>query len=110
MVVEIVVGGAHPLLDVVFELLNIWDVFSFGDGVDPIIQEGQLKMGWFKLTVHYYFLDAEAALGVVGLGLFDHFNHRIDTLVLGHQIRDELDVMVDCDEESYTVDEHETSR
>ena len=89
--------------------LNIWDLFAFGDGVETNIQEGHCNSGWFKLTVYMHFLDAEAALGIVSLDLFDRFDRRLDSLVLGHQNLDEIDVMADYDKERDTVDEHEIS-
>ena len=37
MKVELIVGGAYPLPDGDFESLNLWDMFSFRDGVETKI-------------------------------------------------------------------------
>ena len=96
MAVELVVGGAYCFLDCVVEQINIWVVFSFGGGVDTNLQEVQCKAVWFKFSVHMHFLDVESTLGVVILGLFYRLYPRLESLFLGHQIRDELDVVDDC--------------
>ena len=69
--------------------------------------EVQCTPGWFKFPVHTHFIDAEDALGVTSLDLFDCFDHRLDLMVLVHQIRDKLNVMYECDKERYAVDKHE---
>ena len=60
------------------------------------MKEGYGTVVWFKFPAHSHFLDAEAALGMVELYLFDHINHSLGALILGHKIRDELDVVDDC--------------
>ena len=72
-------------------------MFTFGDGVEPNLQEGQCTAGWLEFPAHPHFLNVEDVLDVVRLDLFDCFNHRIDALVLGNHIRDKLDVVSDCD-------------
>ena len=72
MAVDLVVGGIYTFLDGAAEILNIWDVFPFGDGVDPNIQKVQCNAVWFKLTVHPYLINTEAAIGIVRLDLFDN--------------------------------------
>ena len=78
MVAELVEGGILPVLDGSVEPLNLWDVFAFGDGVEPNIHEGQCAVGLFKLAVHMHFLNAEAAVVIVSLDLFVCFYHKLD--------------------------------
>ena len=84
MAVKLIVGGEYPFLDGVVNLINLWDVFAFGYGVETNLQEGQYIAGWLKFPVNPHFLDAEAMLGIVSLGFFDSFDHRLGALVLGH--------------------------
>ena len=98
MSVELIVVDTCPFCYVAVEPISIWDVFAFGDGFEPNLQGGQCTMVWFKFPAYTYFLDVEAAIGVVSLDLFDHFDHRLDGLVLFHKSRYELDVMIDFDE------------
>ena len=76
--VKLIVGGEYPFLDGVVNLINLWDVFAFGDGVEPNIHEGQCAVGLFKLAVHMHFLNAEAAVVIVSLDLFVCFYHKLD--------------------------------
>ena len=98
MAVKIIVGGTQTLIDGAVEPPNLWDVVASGDSSDPDLQEKQCTSVWFKFPVHTNLLDAEAELGVVSLDLFDSFYHSLDSLVLGNQIRDELDVISECGE------------
>ena len=49
--------GMHPFLDGAVDLIKIFNVFAFGDGVEPNLKEDQCATGYSKLTVHPQFLD-----------------------------------------------------
>ena len=70
MMVETVAGGTYPLLNDVVDPFNIWDVFTFGGGVDTYIQKGKCAAAWFKFTIYTHLLYAEATLDMVILDLF----------------------------------------
>ena len=66
-------------------------------------------MSWLKLTLRPHFLFVESVLDIVSLNFFDHFNHRLDVLVLVNHIHDKIDMIPEFDEERDTIDKHEFS-
>ena len=45
MTVDLIEGGGYPFLDGAVEPLNLWDVFTFGYGVEPNLKEVQRIAG-----------------------------------------------------------------
>ena len=88
-----IVGSVNPLLGGAVQPLCVCDMLALVFGVDPNLQQGYIPAVWFKFSFHPQILNAEAALSIACLDLFDDLNYGFDALIFGHQGHDELDVM-----------------
>ena len=62
------------------------------------------------MPIHAYFLNANAALIVMGLALSNCCDFQFNVLVFGHQGLNEPNVVDNGDKEWDTIDEHKISR
>ena len=65
---------------------------------EPDLHQWYFTVGWFKLPIRAYLLNAKSAISVIILDLSDWCNNQFDMLVSVYQVRNELNVVADGDE------------